>query len=84
MNKERMIIVVNFTNKEDYEYVKNQPNASHYIRNLVAKDRKGLTELDRKIEDIKRYVDKKLNQSQDTLEKDNLKMAIQNFGIGRS
>lgn len=35
----RMIITINFDNESDYKYVKGMPNSSHYIRELVKKER---------------------------------------------
>lgn len=40
---DRMIISISFKDKADYLFVKNHPNSSHYIRELVKKDRRQLT-----------------------------------------
>lgn len=41
----RLIISVSFSNdKELYNYVKNQPNSSHYIRQLVKEDMMSIKE----------------------------------------
>lgn len=56
----RMVIPVNFLDKDDYEYAMNQPNRCHYIRELVRKDR--LNE-----QNNKDYIDKKIAELEERL-----------------
>lgn len=61
----RMIIPISFKNKEDYDYVKSMPNSSHYIRELVRKDRLKQKEnnIEKKVEEILEKKLKMINNS---------------------
>jgi len=86
----RLVIPINFTDKDDYEYVKNQINASHYIRELVKKDREGkqveTDYIDRKIEELKKelknnsiytVLDEKVDKK--SIKDENLKENVKNM-----
>ncbi len=53
----RMVIAISFTKEDDYNFVKNKPNASHYIRMLVKNDRENTKQtndyIDKRIEELR-------------------------------
>lgn len=75
----RMMVPVNFLNKDDYDYVVSQPNRCHYMRELVRKDRlnqqndrdyidKRIEELEKKLNSLP-YTDKEQIKDSEELKK---------------
>lgn len=60
----RLIVPVSFDNNDDYKFVKEKPNSSHYIRELVRKDREKIKSdnnyIEEKVKELKQYIDRKL------------------------
>lgn len=59
----RLTTSISFKSKTLYDHVKKQPNSSHYINELIRKDieeeKRNTEYIDKKIEELKKYIDTK-------------------------